>query len=186
MPIYSSGYQQTLIDSFFFDQNQQLLQDFRQRLEKTDRRAQLAQISGIHDETVLDHLIELNIDVETMAAMAVVPLVSVAWADGDVQVNEREVILTAAKKSGVQPQDGRYPMLEHWLNKHPGPDLVDAWKHYIKGLCKKLSPKEIEELKHDLLDRAHQVAEAAGGFLGFGKISAAEQKVLDDLEQAFE
>jgi hypothetical protein len=186
MPNYPSGYQKTLVDSFFFDQDQQLLQNFRKRMEKVDRRVQLIQISGIHDEAVLDHLIELNIDPETLAALAVVPLVAVAWADGAVQPKEREVILTAAKKSGIQPQDGRYPLLERWLNEHPGAEMIDAWKHYINGLCKKLTPPEAEELKHDLLDLARNVAQAAGGFLGLGnKISAAEQAVLTDLEQAF-
>jgi hypothetical protein len=186
MPSYPTGYQKTLIDSIFFDLDQKLLEDFRKRTEKMDRRAQLMQVSGIHDEAVLDRLIELNIDPETLAAMAVVPLVAVAWADGDVQAKEREVILAAAKKSGVPPKDGRYPLLEHWLNKHPGAEMVEAWQHYLEGLCKKLTPPEIAELKHDLLDRARQVAQAAGGFLGLGnKISAAEQAVLDELEQAF-
>ncbi|MCC6125011.1 MAG: hypothetical protein IT426_08620 [Pirellulales bacterium] len=181
-----SGYQQTLIDSIFFDKDRQLLEAFRKRTEKLDRRAQLSQVSGIHDETVLDRLIELNIDAETFAAMALVPLVTVAWADGDVQAQEREVILTAAKNSGLPPKDGRYPLLEHWLNKHPGPEMVAAWKHYIAGLCQKLTPPEIENLKHELLDLARNVAQAAGGFLGMGsKISSAERDVLADLERAF-
>jgi tellurite resistance protein len=186
MPNLPTGYQKTLIDSIFFDQDQQLLQDFRKRMEKIDRRDQLIQVSGIHDEAVLDRLIELDINPETLAAMSVVPLVSVAWADGEIQTKEREVIISAAKDAGIEPKDGRYPVLEHWLKKHPGPEMVEAWKHYIQGLCKKLSPKEIEELKHDLLDLARNVAQAAGGFLGLGnKISAAEQNVLDDLTQAF-
>jgi hypothetical protein len=186
MPIQPLGQQKTLIDSIFFDQDQKLLADFRKRMEKMDRRAQLMQVSGIHDETVLDRLVELNIDAETLAAMSVIPLVAVAWADGDVQAKEREVILAAAEKSGVPSKDGRYPLLEHWLDKHPGAEMVEAWKLYIKGLCRKLTASEIDHLKHDLLDRAREVAQAAGGFLGFGtKISAAEQAVLDDLEQAF-
>jgi hypothetical protein len=49
-----------------------------------------------------------------------------------------------------------------------------------------LESQEIEKVRHELLDRARTVAEAAGGFLGFGeKISAAERSVLDDLRQAF-
>jgi hypothetical protein len=186
MPIYPAGNQQTLIDSIFFDRDQQLLEEFRARLKKVDRRAQLTQVSGIHDEAVLDRLIELNVDPETLAAMSVVPLVSVAWADGEVHEKERVVIISAAKQAGIEPKDGRYPLLEHWLNKHPGPEMVDAWKHYLQGLCKKLTPQEVEELKHDLLDSARSVAQAAGGFLGLGnKISPAEQELLDDLAKAF-
>ena len=35
------------------------------------------------------------------------------------------------------------------------------------------------------MGRARAVAEAAGGFLGVGSISAAEKKKLDELEWAF-
>jgi tellurite resistance protein len=112
--------------------------------------------------------------------------VAVAWADGSVQAREREVILDAAKKSGIQPQDGRYPILERWLAEPPRKEMIDAWELYLRGLCQKLTPPEVENLKHDLLDLARSVARAAGGFLGLGeKISASERDVLDELEGAF-
>ena len=44
----------------------------------------------------------------------------------------------------------------------------------------------IHPLKEDVIGRVRQVASAAGGFLGLGRrISAAEQEVLDRLEQSF-
>ena len=119
-----------------------------------------------------------------MAAIAAIPLVVVAWADRTVQEAERKAIIEAAEASGIASQDGRYPILEYWLSKRPKPELLDAWKHYIAALCRQLSQAEIEQLKHDMLQRARQVAEAAGGFLGYGnKISANEQKVLQSLEE---
>jgi hypothetical protein len=94
MPNYFGDYQTTLIDAFFHEQDQKLRQAFRERMEKVDRRTQLAQVTGIQDEAVLDRLIELKIEPETIAAMAVVPLVAVAWADGKVQEEERKAIST--------------------------------------------------------------------------------------------
>jgi hypothetical protein len=186
MPGNYTGYQKTLVDAFFYEQDQQLRKAFRERLQKMDRRAQLAQVSGIHDEAVLDRFIELDLSPETLAAIEVVPLVFIAWADGKVQAEEREAIIAAAKAAGIEPQDGRYPLLEHWLNKRPSAAMLDAWRHYITGLCQRLDRQEIEKLKHDVLDLARTVAQAAGGFLGFGnKIAAAESAVLSDLEQAF-
>ena len=38
----------------------------------------------------------------------------------------------------------------------------------------------------NLLARTKQVAQAAGGYLGFGSISPSEQKVLDQLAAAFD
>ena len=186
MPSYSKKTQMTLIDAMFHEQDQQLRNDFRERMAKMERRDQLAQVSGIHDEVLLDRLIELDIGPEALAALEVVPLVVVAWADGRVQPEEREMVIAIAKAAGIQSQDGRYPLLEHWLKRRPKAEVMEAWKHYVKDLCQRLDSQEIERLQHELLDRARQVAEAAGGFLGFGeKISAAELSVLDELEQAF-
>jgi hypothetical protein len=186
MSSFNTGSQKTLVDAFFFERDQQLLKVFRERIEKMDRRAQLANVCGISDEVVLDRLIELDIGPEVLAAMEVVPLVSVAWADGKVQAEEREVIIAAAAAVGIQPQDARYPLLEHWLQIPPGAEMIEAWRHYVHGLCLRLEPTEIEKLKHAVMDPAHKVAHAAGGFLGFGnKTSAAERAVLDKLERAF-
>lgn len=181
-----SGYQKTLIDAIFHERDQQLQKAFRERMEKMERRDQLAQVSGIHDEAVLDRLIELEIGPEALAALEVVPLVCVAWADGQVQTEEREAIFAVAKAAGLQPQDGRYPLLEHWLKRRPGAEMLQAWKHYVNALCQQLDRQEIEKLQHEVLDRARTVARAAGGFLGFGdKMSPAERAVLEELEQAF-
>jgi hypothetical protein len=186
MPNYLTGYQKTLVDAFFHEQDQQLLKAFHERMEKMDRRAQLTQVSGISDEVVLDRLIELDIGPETLAAIEVVPLLSVAWADGKIQPEERGAIIAAAAAAGIQPQDARYPLLEHWLDSRPGPAMFEAWKHYISGLCQRLEKSEIERLKDNVLGLAREVAEAAGGFLGIGsKISVAERTVLRKLERAF-
>ena len=103
-----------------------------------------------------------------------------------VQAEEREAIVAAAAAAGIQPQDARYPLLEHWLNRRPDAKMFEAWKHYVSGLCQRLEGPEIEKLKHDVMGVARKVAQAAGGFLGLGnKISAAERAVLSQVEQAF-
>jgi hypothetical protein len=186
MPSYSTKVQKTLIDAIFHEQDQQVRKVFRERMEKMECRDQLAHVSGIHDEALLDRLIELGIGPETLAALELVPLVVVAWADGRVQPEEREAIIAFAKAAGIQPQDGRYPLLEHWLKRRPRAEAIEAWKHYVKDLCQRLDCQESERLQNELLGRARKVAQATGGFLGFGeKVSPAERSVLDELEQAF-
>ena len=176
----------TLVEALFRAQDQEIMRQFKDRLETQNRRQQLAQLCGVHDEALLDHLIALDVQPEAVAAIAAIPLVVVAWADWTVQDAERQAIIQAAEASGVTSQDGRYPILEYWLSKRPKPELLEAWKHYIAALCRQLSREEVETLKHDLLDRARQVAKAAGGILGYGnKVSAQEQAVLQTLEQAF-
>ena len=48
-----------------------------------------------------------------------------------------------------------------------------------------MSAEDRRFFKGRVLDRARGVAEAAGGFLGIGKVSPPEQKVLDELASAF-
>jgi hypothetical protein len=91
-----------------------------------------------------------------------------------------------AQAAGIDPQDGRYPVLEHWLKKRPAAEMLEAWKHYVQELRRQLEGPQVEEFQHELLDRARSVASAAGGFLGFGnKMSPAECALLAELEQAF-
>lgn len=183
---FSGAHAQTLVDAFFHAKDQQLLAEFRKRLEKKDRRAQLAAASGIDDEAVLDRLIELNIGPETLAAMAVVPLIQVAWADGKVQAEERQAIIRAAQEAGVKSSDGDYPLIAYWLNEKPSREMLEAWEHYVRALCRQLTSDEIAELKRDIMTLARKVAQAAGGIPGLkSKISKAEREVLSELEKSF-
>jgi tellurite resistance protein len=116
----------------------------------------------------------------------VVPLVQVAWADGSVRPEERAAIIQAARDAGIESKGGHYPLLEHWLDERPSRQMLEAWEHYVQGLCKQLTPEEVAKLKSDTLKLAYKVAEAAGGLLGLGsKISKAERALIDELERAF-
>jgi hypothetical protein len=176
----------TLIDALFYEENQKLLEQFHDRLAKADKRQQLASLCGVDDEALLDHLIDLELEPEAVAAIAIVPLVVIAWADDSVQQEEKDAIIEAAKQSGIASVGGEYPVLEYWLTHRPSPELLNAWKMYIAALCSILSQDEIDELKDDILAKARSIAEAAGGFLGIGsKISSRERKAMKQLEAAF-
>jgi hypothetical protein len=79
------------------------------------------------------------------------------------------------------------PILKQWMEHNPGPQLLEAWKLYIKGLCVQMTIPQKAALRTEVVGHARQVALAAGGFLGLGnKISSAEQEMLDQLEAAFD
>jgi len=174
-----------LEESFFARQNEELLEKLRERDRRAQHKKALAEASGISDDAVLDRLIELELCSETVAAAALVPLVEVAWADGEVQDEEREAILKAAGESGISAGSTSHKLLENWLDEMPGPELMDVWNDYIAALVAELDDAARAKLEKELLGRAVAVAEAAGGFLGLGKISTAEERVLKQLERAF-
>jgi len=175
-----------LEESFFQVKNTELLDAFRQRLAQQQRKEQLASASGIHDDAVLDRLVASDIRPETLAALTLVPLIEVAWADGRVQSKEHAAVLEAAEQAGIRRNDEAFGLLDAWLAEKPGPDLLETWKQYVAALCESLERDAVERLKHGLLDRARRVAEATGGLLGFGRrVSPEEQAVLEGLERVF-
>jgi uncharacterized tellurite resistance protein B-like protein len=174
-----------LEETFFAQHNQRLLRKLKEQAAHRERQEALAKATGISNVELLDKLIELDVNVERAAAFTLVPVVEVAWADGEVQPKEREAILKAAAGQGLKPGTVAYELVESWLDRAPDPRLLAIWKAYTSGLVASLTPEQREALRHDLLHRARAVAEAAGGFLGVASVSKAERAMLEDMEKAF-
>lgn len=174
-----------LEESFFRKSDKELVEKLKADLAKKERKQALAAASGIEDDSVLESLLSVNVGSETLACVSLVPLIQVAWADGQVQKEEREAILAAAAGFGIHPNDPSHDLLESWLLNRPGDELYAAWKDYVSALSASLPESEREKLKSDVLGRAHNVAASAGGILGIGNISKREKEVLAELEEVF-
>lgn len=176
---------QALEEQFFARHERELIARVRQEAEETAKKEALAEASGIRDEEVLDRLAALGLDAGTVAALGLVPLVEVAWADREIQAREREAVMKAAGEAGATEGTAAHALLTGWLDQRPSPDLLEAWKGYVAALVASLDVAERQALRDGILDRARDVAGAAGGFLGMGSVSAAERAKLEELEAAF-
>jgi hypothetical protein len=177
----------TLEDLFFLERDKKLIADLHRIEKMKETKKILAKVSGITNEDVLQKLVDLNVRPEILASLALVPLIEVAWADGKVDDEEKAAVLEAAAESFISKDSPDFDLLRQWMEHKPGPKLLEAWKHYVKGLCGELTQHQKNALKKDLIGHARQVAEATGGILGLGnKISKPEQKMLDKLESAFD
>ena len=173
-----------LEEAFFAQREQQLRERLREKAVKETWRQGLAEASGIRDEAVLDRLASLGVEPETVAALTLVPLVEVAWADGDVHPKEKAAVLKAAANAGIEEGSAASELLAGWLEERPKPELRAAWTAYAGALAGMLDATERAALKEDLMGRARSVAAAAGGFLGMGRISNEEEAALAALEGA--
>jgi hypothetical protein len=175
-----------LEESFFVKHNRELLEAMRRKTDAAERRRQLIEVSGIKNEALLDELVGLGLDAGGLAALSLVPLLKVAWADGKVQPREREALLEAAGKAGVAPKSPAHDLLVGWLDREPEGRLFQAWKDYVRALRGAVSDDSVLALRTEVLARAKAVARAAGGILGVGSTLGSEQDVLDELEAAFD
>ncbi len=174
-----------LEDQFFEKENQKKLEAMRAKETAKATREELRKASGMTDDAVLDKLIALDLKTNTIAALSLVPLIEVAWADGEIQDNERNAILQGAHGKGLEAGSDGYELLQNWLKRKPTPNLFDAWQAYIKALSGQLNDEQKKLLKNQIVGFAKMVAASAGGILGFGKVSASEEKVLHRIENAF-
>ena len=176
-----------LEEQFFTKHNEELRQKLLKSQEKEASREALAHVAGDAHPEVLNKLVELGIGPETWAALEIIPLVEVAWANAQVETKERGAILAAAEANGIEAGSPSHDLLEDWLTHRPDARLLATWAEYIVGLCAGLDPAQKSTLRDEIVGRARTVAEAAGGFLGLGnKISPEEEVVLQQLAKPFE
>jgi hypothetical protein len=177
----------SLEDEFFRREDQRLLARLKELRSVEMSREALAKASGITKPEVLDRLLKLGIQAQTLAALSVVPLVEVAWADGALDANERRTLLEQAAATGIISASPAYGLLEAWLEHRPSQQLLDAWRDLVRAIREQIGPAEAERLKAEIVERARVVARASGGLLGVGsKVSSAEAAMLASLERPFE
>jgi hypothetical protein len=175
----------SLEDEFFRKEDQRALRRLQELRERELTREALAKASGIKNAAILDKLVELGVRAETVAALAIVPLAEVAWADGSIDPKEERAILERAEKSGIAPGSADHDLLKGWLERRPEPKLLTAWTHMIGGICEHLTPEQVDALRSGLVERARAIAMASGGLLGMGAVSRAEEEMIQTLAAAF-
>lgn len=177
----------SLEEDFFRRQDAALLERSRSAQQRASARATLASASRITDPALLDDLVDMGITPETLIALSLVPLIEVAWADDKLEPAEKDAILKAAQQAGLAEDSPGLQLLKNCLAARPSANLKRLWTQYIQSVCASLSATERDSLRAELLERATQVAEAAGSFLGLGsKVSAQEQALLSELSAAFD
>ena len=179
-----SDRRRALEDEFFHRVDEKLLSEMKAKAASASSRKHLEAATGIEDEDLLDELSAAGATANSVAAISLVPLTLVAWADGVMDDKKRAVILKAAEDNGIAIGSPARMLLEHWLTKKPSRSLAVTWKHYITAVIKQMGVESRETLRADLLGRALAVANASGGVLGFGAISTDEKRVIAELEEA--
>lgn len=181
-------HRRALEEAFFARQEQELLQRLRGGGgSAASGNAALAAATGVSDEAALSRLRGLGVTPEAAAALTLFPMAAVAWADGGFSDAERAMATQAAERAGIMPGSPAFALLQQWFNAPPSPAMTEAWKGYARALAAPLPPLERKRLADDALGRARELADSSGGFFGFGRrVSAAEERMLDELHAAFE
>ena len=166
-------------DAWFRQQERELLEKARQEEQRHAWRARLAQVVGDSDERFLDDLEEHGFAPETIPLLFTSPLFLVSWSDGEVSRQEREAILDIARRRGLDPKSPAWARLEGWLAARPGPSFFEHAFTLLKRMLD-ANPEAKPKVAQEIMDAAVLVADASGGFFGYGnRISGDERTVLE-------
>src|SRR5262245_32900984 len=150
----------SLEEAFFAKRNAEALEKLRQKARREEQRQAMREVVPNADEALVDHLLDIGLKPETVLALVLVPLVTVAWADGSIDRREREALLKAAEERGVAPGSTPRQVFEEWLDHRPGPALLESWKRYARAIWGTLEDKGRNEMRARMIDLARGVAEA--------------------------
>lgn len=120
------------------------------------------------ERELLGELEALGLDAESFRAIALLPLVEVAWADGRTQPDERRLIAEIARGHSLLQGQGM-EVLKGWLLERPSADAFDRGrKLFVKLAMRKqgVGADLPESSLEFVVDLCAVVAESAGGLFG--------------------
>jgi hypothetical protein len=168
-----------LEEEYFMRKERELIEKLHQKLSSENAQQQMAAATGIQDAEVIEALQELGYTPDTVMLLHLVPLIQVAWASGDVSDNERQLIMQAARSRGVTLGSAAEKQLNDWLTAKPSEAFFENTLRAIRIFIEALPANQRRESRQDLLAYSRTIAQASGGFLGIGAVSADEQVALE-------
>ena len=133
-------------------------------------------------------------EIEKIAALALSPLIEVAWADGHVTPGERAGVLEAARALGLdQRSEFCRSTLRRWLTERPPTEALEQWRRLLAPTLAASGSRPARKTERRLLEEAKTIAkmderpfDEGASLTSNTGITAEEQAVLDELAAALE
>ena len=164
---------------YFHGKNRNLVDQLRLKLERDAETEAIRSATGVEDEELLATLIHLGVTRDSIPVLHLLPLVEVAWADGEIQDDERALLVQAARNAGVEAGSAAGDAFDAMLTEAPSEALFDAGLTYVKALMLAMPEEQAGKARRNLSDFAYEIARANGGIFGIiGKVEPSEKDVL--------
>ena len=168
-------------EEYFHKKEKELVEKMRQRALKEQERQELSEFFFVEDAEILDDLQQLGYSRDTIFLLFLVPVIHVGWIDGEVTNSEREAILEIARQRGMEAGAPAEVMLLDWLNNRPSDEFFEKTLRLIRNILK-TRPLVVKNIREQSLAHfCNVVASASGGFMGFGKVSAAQRELINKI-----
>ncbi|MCA9686137.1 MAG: TerB family tellurite resistance protein [Myxococcales bacterium] len=168
------------------EQEQQDLRDqTRTRLERAAvqlaARREVASRLSTGDMSLAERVEALGFGSDTASVFDLLPVIHVAWADGEVQRPERQAILRVLEARGIDRGSEAYLLIDTLLERHPGKVYIDESLAVLREIVAHNNRRA-----EALVDLCFVIAQAHGaGLLGLrDPIDAREKQALHEVAEA--
>ena len=185
----------TLEEEYFRKQDAELLRRAREEAARAERAAsELAQARALAAalgltfdsappelQAALRRLSAAGITRDMALVVELLPALDVAW-QGGVDAAERDRLLAAAGLGAASQRS--MDLIADWCLSRPDPAVFEADLVVLRYRLHALPPDERPLLVARVIGACETVANAAGGWTGFRRVSAAERRVLQGVREA--
>lgn len=165
-------------DQYFFEQEQQRLNEIRRNSAREAQTLRLMEAFGIQEPELVRGLADAGFDLDTFRLLYLVPLIQVAWSDGEVSQSESGQLLEIARLRGIRPGSAAHKRLAAWLAERPSDHFFQVCLRGVRAMLRRRPPSEAQALGRDLVWYCTRIASASGGFLGLGSRISREERLL--------
>jgi hypothetical protein len=170
-----------LEEEYFRRKNRELIEKMRLEARRDEARRDMGAQTGLEDPETLRQLQTLGFTPETVVLLPLVPVVQVAWADGEVADAERSAIFKVARARGIAEGSAAYHQLAAWLSDRPAPQVFSSATRLIREMLDAPGQDQARISADDLVAYCETIAAASGGLFGINRISAEERALLTSL-----
>jgi hypothetical protein len=167
-----------LEEAFFYKVDRELIELLSTRLQREEKIRLFANATGLRDQKHLELLADSGFELSTLHFIWV-PLILVAWADGNAEKLEKEAIADILGSKGISQETISRVIAHTWFRNKPTEELWEIWAEFSAATSASLNPSIYNELIDEIVRLCRLVADASGGFMGLGKISTTETRAID-------
>jgi hypothetical protein len=171
----------SLEEEYFRAKDRELIEKMKRAAAVEETRQQLRARSGLQDPELVKELEALGFTPDTVDLLPFVPLVQVAWAQGDVDDAERKLLIQLARARGITEGSAADRQLAEWLSHRPSADVFARATRLVRAVVQ--SPSQQGMTADDLVKYSERIAEASGGIFGLKRISPEERAVIEALAE---
>jgi hypothetical protein len=175
----------SLEEEYFRRKNRELIEGMQRAARDEEARRQMGAQIGLTDPEALAELQALGFTPDTVALLPLVPVVQVAWADGQVADAERSAIQKLARARGVAQGSAADHQLTAWLADQPAPEVFAGATRLIRAVLDAPAGEQKPVSADELVAYCESIASASGGLFGLNRVSAEEKAILAELAAQF-